>query len=78
MGAGPYPGTSGSAGPSRMDLECWKRILCSKQLKKEGKELSESIVEFGRLIATKCVNAASLEAYIACILMPLDKRPGVR
>ena len=39
---------------------------------------SESIAEFGRLIATKCVNAASLEAYIACRLVPLDKRPGVR
>ena len=35
--------TKGSAGPSGMDAELYRRILCSKNFKAEGKVLREEI-----------------------------------
>ena len=38
--------TKGSAGPSGMDSELYRRILCSKNFKTEGKILREEIAVF--------------------------------
>ena len=42
--------TKGSAGPSGMDAELYKRILCSKNFKTEGKILREELAVFTRTI----------------------------
>ena len=68
--------TKGAAGPSMFDAAQWKRILCSGQFKKEGKELREEIATFAKKIAIEIVDPATLEAYTACRLIPLDKSPG--
>ena len=70
--------TSGSAGPSGLDSDGWKRIMCSKQFKSKPKELCESIALLARKLCTKHINPTFLKAYTACRLVPLNKNPGIR
>ena len=70
--------TKGAAGASSLDANQFKRILCSKQFNKEGKDLWDQISIFAKNIATKVTDPNCLEAYTANRLIPLDKNPGIR
>ena len=70
--------TKGAAGPSSLDANQFKRILCSKQFNKEGKDLQDQISIFAKNIAIKVTDPSCLEAYTANRLIPLDKNPGIR
>ena len=71
--------TKGSGGPSGLDAEQLRRILCSKNFAKEGKMLREEIAEFAKNLASTHYDPALLEAYTACRLIPLAKNPtGIR
>ena len=70
--------TKGSAGPSKFDSDQFRRILCSKHFKTEGKDLREQISMFARKIATSPIDPSCLGPYTACRLIPLNKNPGVR
>ena len=54
----------------------WKRILCSGHFKQVGKDLREQLAEFAKKISIEVLDPATLEAYTACRLIPLDKDPG--
>ena len=64
----------GSGGPSHLDAKQWRRILCSKQLKGEGKDLREEIASFAKKIA-EIVDPSTLTPYTASRLIPLNKDP---
>jgi len=66
----------GSGGPSQLDAKQWRRILCSKQFKVEGKDLREEIASFAKKIATEIVDPSTLTPYTASRLIPLNKTPG--
>ena len=68
--------TQGSGGPSQLDANQWKRMLCSGHFKNESKDLREQVAIFARKIATETVDPRTLEGYVACRLIPLDKAPG--
>ena len=70
--------TKGSAWPSGMDSELYRRILCSKNFKTEGKILREEIAVFTRNLFKKSYHPSLLEAFTSCRLIPLDKNPGIR
>ena len=70
--------TKGSAGPSGMDAELYRRILCSKNFKAEGKVLREEIAIFTRNLLKIAYHPSLLEGYTSCRLIPLDKNPGIR
>ncbi len=75
--------TKDAAGPSGLDADGWRRILVSKNFGTAGTELRSSLVEMARILCTKELKAdsdhqSSIEAYVACRLIPLDKCPGVR
>ena len=76
--------TKGAAGPSGLDADGWRRILVSKNYGKRGNDLRSSIVIMTRKLCCERIdidsntNSTSIEAYIACRLIPLDKNPGVR
>ena len=70
--------TKGSAGPSGMDSELYRRILCSKCFGSSCKSLREEIATFTKNIATKSYHPDLLQAYVSSRLIPLDKNPGVR
>ena len=67
--------TKGSAGPSGMDSELYRRILCSKT---KGKILRERIAVFTRNMLKKSYHPSLLKAFTSCRLIPLDKNPGIR
>ena len=70
--------TKGSAGPSGMDAELYRRILCSKNFNAAGKDLREEIATFARNLSTKTYEPDLLGAFVASRLIPLDKNPGIR
>ena len=70
--------TKGWARPSAMDAELYRRILCSKNFKAEGKVLREEIAFFTRNLLTIAYHPSLLEVYTSCGLIPLDKSPGIR
>ena len=70
--------TKGSAGPSGMDVELYRRILCSKNLTLEGKALREEITVFTRNLLKIAYHPFLLEGYIYCRLIPLYKISGIR
>ena len=70
--------TKGAGGPSQMDADLYRHILTSKKFKSENKDLREKIAKLAKILATECVDPNTLEAYVACRLIPLDKNPGVR
>ena len=46
--------------------------------KVENKELRTQIAILARKLATETLDLLTLEAYVSCRLIPLDKNPGVR
>ena len=67
---------NGSGGPSQMDAKQWRKIICSKHFKTEGKGLREEIAVFAKKIATEVLDPTILEEYTACRLISLNKAPG--
>ena len=67
--------THGSGGPSQLDGKQWKRLLCCNKFKSESKELREELAIFARKIASEILDPRTLEAYVACRLIPLNKDP---
>ena len=70
--------TKGAAGPSKLDAEQFKAILCSKKFKHEGQQLCENIATMAKKVATEVIDPTSPETYVACKLIPLNKNPGIR
>ena len=68
--------TQGAAGPSGVDADSWRRMCTS--FGECSDELCDALAKCARRIATTYVDPTSLEAYVACRLIPLDKKPGVR
>ena len=67
------------SGPSGLDADGWRKILTSRSF---GTASSKSRKTFALFVKRLCLeeirNAESLESFIACRLIPLDKRPGLR
>ena len=55
--------TKGSAGPSGIDAELCRRILCSKNFKAEGKVLREEIAFFTRNLLKTAYHPSLPEGY---------------
>ena len=71
--------TIGSAGPSQLDADAWRRILASKTFGPEGMDLCKAIARLARcLCVTVLEEPNSIMALMACRLIPLDKDPGLR
>ena len=68
--------THGAAGPSGVDAYAWRRLCSSFG--------SASVASCNSLAAVAChlcihdVDSTELMAFVACRLIPLDKKPGVR
>jgi hypothetical protein len=76
--------TKGGSGPSGLDADGWRRILASNNYGTVNIDLRRS---FARVIQKLCIkkievdtlnSKTSIEALLACRLIPLDKNPGLR
>ena len=70
--------TKGSARPSGMDAEFYRRILCSKNFSTEGMELREKSSILAKKLLTTSYHLSLLESYMASRLIPLDKSSEIR
>ena len=77
--------TRGSAGPSGLDADGWRRMLVSKNFGKTGKDLRVSIAKMAQNLCSREVQEivgtenSSIEAYTSNRLIPLLKSPsGIR
>ena len=71
--------TSGAGGPTRLDAEAWKHILCSKVFGKVSEEFAEAIAATARRLCTDDIPHIYLRLLWDCRLVPLAKEDnGVR
>ena len=68
----------GAAGVSGMNADGWRRILVSKNFGNTDEELKLALAKFTRILCTRDIKKGSIEAFVSCRLVPLDKNPGVR
>ena len=68
--------THGAAGPSGVDAYAWRR-LCSS-FGAASVALCNSLAAVARRLCVHDVDPTELMAFVACRLIPLDKKPGVR
>ena len=70
----------GAAGPSNLDSNVWRRILTSSSFGDNSRDLCGAIALMAKKLCLKryCGNDGSLEAFLACKLIPLDKNHEVR
>ena len=70
--------TKGGSGPSGLDADSWCRILTSRAFGTATLDLCRT---FAQLIKKLCVeeleSPSSLESFVACRLIPLDRKPGL-
>ena len=70
--------TFGSGGPTLIDADGWKHILCSKSYGKTTDSLAQSIADMAKRLCTEKIPSGPLSELLSCRLIPLDKNPGVR
>ena len=68
--------TQGAAGPSGVDAYSWRR-LCSS-FGRASVSLCNSLAAVARRLCTQEVDPKELMVFVACRLIPLDKKPGVQ
>ena len=67
----------GSAGPSGLDADGWRRILMSGNFGSSVEDLRKTIADMTKRLC-RDNTVKHLEAFLACRLIHLDKQPGVR
>ena len=71
--------TKGGSGPSGLDADGWRKILTLRSFGTSSSELRKTFALFVKsLCVEEMKNAESLESFIACRLIPLDKHLGIR
>ena len=70
--------TKGGSGPSGMDADSWRRILASNNFGTSGSDLRKAFANVVQKLCTDLVETHTIEAFLSCRLIPLDKNPGFR
>ena len=71
--------TKKGSGPSGLDDDGWRKILTSRSFGTASSDLRKIFALFVKSLCVEDIkNAESLESFIACRLIPLDKQPGLR
>ena len=69
--------TRAGAGPSGLNADRWRRILITKQFDNSSTDACTATAEVIKKLYTAEKFSPSLEAYLMCRLIPLDKNPGL-
>ena len=70
--------TKGGSGPSGLDADGWRRILTSNSFGTASSDLRKSVADFIKKLSKKTNSEnKSLETFIACRLIPINKNPGL-
>ena len=69
--------TKGGAGPLGLDADGCRRILITRQFSTSSTDLCKAIAEVIKKLCITDNLSPSLEPFLACHLIPLDKNPGL-
>ena len=69
---------NGSGGPTQIDGDQWKHMVCSNNFKSHQRSLCQAIATLTKHLCTEDCDPDHLKELLACRLIPLDKRPGIR
>lgn len=69
--------TRGTSGPSGMDEDGWRHILLLKRFGESFSDLCQTLAKVAKKFTTEN-KSLSLEAFLACRLIPFDKNAGPR
>ena len=67
---------NGSGGPTQVDADNWKHMLCSKFFTTQSENLAQAIADLTKILCTEEVNAECVKELYAGRLIPLDKGSG--
>ena len=67
---------NGSGGPTQVDADNWKHMLCSKFFTTQSESLAQAIADLTKILCTEEVNAECVKELYAGRLIPLDKGNG--
>jgi len=69
----------GSGGPTNIDAEIWRHMICSKFHLKESESLAQAIAELTKSLCRDEIKPHLLQEFLAGRLIPLEKNPsGIR
>ena len=68
--------SQGAAGPSGIDAVGWRRMCTA--FHRDSADLCEAVAAIGRRLCSDLVDPTPLQPLLACRLIALDKKPGVR
>ena len=69
--------TKGGSGHSNMDADSWRRILASDTLGISSSDLCNAFANVVQKLYTDIVETHTIEAFLACRLISLDKNLGL-
>ena len=71
--------TFGAAGPTHVDADAWRHILCCKAYGKTAEALATAVSDLTKILCTEHVDSSCLTELLSCRLIPLKKDDdGVR
>ena len=71
--------TKEGSGPSGLDADRWRKPLTLKVYGDIGRDFRKAIANLIRKLCTEeVIHDESLKVFVACRLVPLDKRPGLK
>ena len=71
--------TYGSGGPTQVDADIWKTIICSKLFGNGPNEIAEEIAIMARRLCTEKIPHNTMQTFFSCRLVPLIKdTDGIR
>ena len=68
-----------SGGPTQIDMEIWKEIICSKSYGTHSQKLPDEIVTLARRLAMDTIPHDHISTLLTCRPVPLKKKDnGIR
>ena len=69
--------SSGSGGPTQIDIDTWRVMMCSKSHGTHSKILADEIAALAKRLATDTIPHDYTSTLLACRLVPLKKKDNV-
>jgi len=66
--------SSGSGGPTQIDMHTWREMICSKSYGTHSKMLADEIATLAKRFATDTIPHDYISTLLACRLVPLKKK----
>jgi len=66
--------SSGSGGPTHIDMDTWEEMICSKSYGTHSKMLADEIATLAKRLATDTIPHDNISTILACRLVPLNKK----